>query len=100
MSEDISRQIPCSLLTHKCQPMKENVKFAKRLELQFRIFFLIAYEPQRFVYCFVLYHVFGLCYLLTKLVEGLFFIPLDIDSVLHSTLKAVDLVFDSMCCLQ
>lgn len=38
VSEDISRQIPCSLLTHKCQPMKENVKFAMRLELQFRIF--------------------------------------------------------------
>ena len=43
--------------------------------------------------CFVLHNLFGLCYLLTKLVgEGLFFIPLDIDSVLHSTLKALGLV--------
>lgn len=43
--------------------------------------------------CFVLHNLFGLCYLLTKLIgEGLFFIPLDIDSVLHSTLKALGLV--------
>lgn len=80
-------------------PTNENVKFAKRLELQFKSF-LIAYPNLRGLYVALSCHVFGLCYLLTKLVEGLFFIPLDIDGVLHSTLKAVDLVFDSMCCLQ
>lgn len=54
VSEDISRQIPCSLLTHKCQPMKEKVKFAKRLGLQFRIFFSLHMNLRGLYVAFVL----------------------------------------------
>ena len=60
MSEDISRQIPCSLLTHKCQPMKENVKFAKSLGLQFGIFFSLSVNLRAL--CVALYYILYLVF--------------------------------------
>lgn len=69
MSKDISGQSLCCLLIHMCQPMKENVKFAKTLRLQHGIFFSLHVNLRGLYVAlyYIIYLVF-VTYLSTKLV--------------------------------
>lgn len=102
VSSDISGQILCSLLIHLCSLIKEHVKFAESLGLQPGVFFSLhvdlrgLYVALRYIIYLVIF-----TYLSTRLVgEELCFIPLDIDSILHSAPEDLGLFFDSMYCLQ